>query len=165
MENQGFWMTTRSSDLRNSSEHCKSHASDKKTRRSHTGYIIFVNHAPIIWYSKRQATVEWSKFGSDFIALKACVEHIISLRFKLIMFGITIDGESRILNDNKSVVDSSSNLDSTLNKKHNLTAYYLVIRNVAAGVIQNVWIEGISNIAGAFTKRLSEAKRSKLYQD
>ena len=26
-----------------------SHASDKKTRRSHTGYIVFVNRAPIIW--------------------------------------------------------------------------------------------------------------------
>ena len=36
---------------------------------------------------------------------------------------------------------------------------------MAAGVIQNVWIEGISNIAGAFTKRLSEARKSKLYQD
>ena len=57
-------------------------------------------------------------FGSEFIALKTCVEHIISLRFKLIMFGIPIDGELRILNDNKSAVDSSSKLESTLNKKH-----------------------------------------------
>ena len=43
------------------------HASDKKTRRSHTGYIIFVIRAPIIWYSKRHATVESSIFGSEFI--------------------------------------------------------------------------------------------------
>ena len=35
-----------------------SHESDKNTIRSHTGYIIFVNRAPIIWYIKRQATVE-----------------------------------------------------------------------------------------------------------
>ena len=65
-----------------------SHASDKKTRRSHTGYIIFVNRAPIIWYRKRHATVESSTFGSEFIALKTCVEHIIVLRFNLRMFGI-----------------------------------------------------------------------------
>ena len=46
------------------------------------------------------------------------------------MFGITIDGELRILNDNKSVVDSSSKLDSTLNKKHNSIVYPLVRWNV-----------------------------------
>ena len=69
-----------------------SHAYDKKTRRSHTGYIIFVKRAPIIWYSKRQATVDSSTYGSGFIALKTCVEHIIALGFKLRMFGIPIDG-------------------------------------------------------------------------
>ena len=92
-----------------------SHANDKKTRRSHTGYIMSVNRAPIIWYSKIQETVESSTFGSEFIALKKCVEHIIALRFKLRTFGITIDGESRTLNESKSVVDSSSKSESTLN--------------------------------------------------
>ena len=39
-----------------------SHAANKKTRRSHTGYLIFVNKAPIIWYSKKQNTIEASTF-------------------------------------------------------------------------------------------------------
>jgi hypothetical protein len=51
-----------------------SHASSKKTRKSHTGYLLFVNRAPIFWYSKRQQTVELSTFSSEFIALKAGVE-------------------------------------------------------------------------------------------
>ena len=29
------------------------HAGDRMTRRSHTGVLIFVNRAPIQWYSKR----------------------------------------------------------------------------------------------------------------
>ena len=29
-----------------------SHAANKLTRWSHTGFIIFVNRAPIIWFSK-----------------------------------------------------------------------------------------------------------------
>ena len=91
------------------------HASDNKTRQSHTGYIIFANRAPIIWYSKRQATVESSTFSSEFVALKTCVEHIISLRFKLRMFGIPIIGEAIVLNENKSIVDRNPKLDSTLN--------------------------------------------------
>ena len=43
-----------------------SHAADKKTRQSHTGYIIFANRAPMIWYSKQQATVESITFSSYF---------------------------------------------------------------------------------------------------
>ena len=40
------------------------HAADKKTGQSHTGYIIFVNRAPIIWYSRQQHTVESSTLSS-----------------------------------------------------------------------------------------------------
>ena len=41
-----------------------SHASDKITRISHTGYLVFVNRAPIVFYSKQQSTVESSTFSS-----------------------------------------------------------------------------------------------------
>ena len=50
-----------------------SHAANKITRISHTGYIIFVNRAPIIWYSKRQNTIESSAFSSEFVAIKMCL--------------------------------------------------------------------------------------------
>jgi hypothetical protein len=42
------------------------HAGNKITRRSHTGILIFLNRAPIIWFSKAQKTVESSTFGSEF---------------------------------------------------------------------------------------------------
>ena len=56
-----------------------SHGSNKVTCRSHMGYIIFVNRAPILWYSKHQNTVEASTFSSEFIALKVWVEAIVGL--------------------------------------------------------------------------------------
>jgi hypothetical protein len=59
------------------------HAGNRVTRRSHTGIIIYVNMAPIVWYSKRQNTVETSTFGAEFIALRIAVELIESLRYKL----------------------------------------------------------------------------------
>ncbi len=36
------------------------HAGNQVTRCSHTGILIYLNQAPIIWYSKAQATVETS---------------------------------------------------------------------------------------------------------
>ena len=141
------------------------HASDKRTRKSHTGYVIFVNRAPIIFYSKRQSTVESSTFSSEFIALKTCTESIIALQFKLRMFGVPIDGPAMVLNDNQSAVNNSSKLESTLNKKHSSIAYHLVRHNVAAGVVKIGWINTNDNIADPLTKRLTEAKRSKLFGD
>ena len=96
-----------------------SHAANKVTRRSHSGYIIFVNRAPVMWYSKRQNTVESSIFSSEFIALKVCLESIQALRFKLRMFGVPIDESTRVFCDNEIVVNNTSKIESTLNKKHN----------------------------------------------
>ena len=96
-----------------------SHGANKVTRRSHTGYVIFLNRAPILWYSKRQQTVETSTFSAEFIALKVCLEAIEHLRFKLRCFGVPMEkGEpTYVFCDNESVVKNTTNVESTLNKK------------------------------------------------
>ena len=142
-----------------------SHAQDKKTRRSHTGYVIFVNRAPILWYSKRQTTVETSTFSSEFIALKTCTEAITGLRVKLRMFGVPVLEETKILCDNLSTVRNSSRIESTLNKKHSAIAYHAVRWAVAAGIILVGWIETGCNIADPFTKRLTHMQRERLFGD
>ena len=81
-----------------------SHAANKVTRRSHIGYILFVNKEPLSYYSKRQNTVESSSFSSEFIAMRAYVEAIHSLRYKLRMYGVPIDGSTKGLCNNESVV-------------------------------------------------------------
>ena len=43
------------------------HASNTVTRRSRTGFLVYLNCAPIYWYSKKQSTIETSSFGSEFI--------------------------------------------------------------------------------------------------
>ena len=140
-----------------------SFAQNKKTRKSHTGFLIFVNRAPIIWFSKRQSTVETSAFSAEFIAFKACLQSIEGLRFKLRMFGIPIDGPAYVFCDNNSVVNNSSKVESTLDKKHNSVAYHYIRNAVAASVISIAWIDGKENLADPLTKRLSESVRSYLF--
>ncbi len=55
------------------------HVSNKVTHRSHTGILIDLNCAPIKWYSKAQNTVEASTFGSEFVAMRICVEMLEAL--------------------------------------------------------------------------------------
>jgi hypothetical protein len=78
-------------------------AGNTVTRRSQTGIVIFVNRAPVIWYSKRQNTVEVSMFGSEITAMKNAIELIEALRYKLRMFGVPIDGARNIFCDNEAV--------------------------------------------------------------
>ena len=70
------------------------HAGNVVTRRSHSGIIIFVNNAPIIWFCKRQNTVESSTFGSELVAMRICRDLIVSLRYKLRMFGLNLQGQA-----------------------------------------------------------------------
>ena len=142
-----------------------SHAANHVTRRSHTGFVIFLMRSPVIWYSKRQQTVEASTFSSEFIAMKACVEAIQHLRFKLRMFGIPLqDGHAtNVLCDNESVVKCSSRMESVLSKKHSSVAYHYIRWAVAASMITVAWIDTKENLADAFTKRLSETVREYLF--
>jgi hypothetical protein len=68
------------------------HASDHMTRRSRTGYIMFLNNAVINWYSKKQGSVEGATFGSEFMAMKTAAEVNRGFRYKLGMMGVPIDG-------------------------------------------------------------------------
>ena len=140
-----------------------SHASNKITRKSHTGYVIFVNRAPIVWYSKRQNTIESSAFSSEFVAAKTCVEHIAAIRYKLRMFGVPLDGPTNVLCDNESVVKNSSRIDSTLHRKHVSIAYHAVRWAVAAEMIRVGWIPSKENIADALTKVLTGPNRDALF--
>jgi hypothetical protein len=130
------------------------HAGNRVTRRSHTGILIYLNAAPILWYSKAQATVETSTFGSEFIAMRIAVEMIEALRYKLRMFGIPIDGPANVFCDNKSVVTNSTIPDSTLKKKHNSIAYHRVREAVASGTLRIAKVLSKANNADLLTKPL-----------
>jgi len=130
------------------------HAGCRVTRRSHTGIVIFVNRAPILWYSKRQNTVETSTFGSEFIALKTAVEMVEGLRYKLRMMGIEVEGATNIFCDNESVVKNSTRPESTLKKKHNAVSYHRVREAQAAGIVRIAKEDGKTNLADILTKCL-----------
>ena len=145
-----------------------SHGANKVTRRSHSEHILFVNSAPMKWLSRRQQTVETSAFSSEFIALKQCIEDIEHLRFKLRMFGIPLyqdeDGDATcILCDNESVVNNTSKVHSSLNKKHSSIAYHFARWNVAAGVCKIAWVSTTENLVDAMKKRLSVTAREYLF--
>ncbi len=136
------------------------HAGDRATRRSQTGILIYLNMAPIIWWSKRQTTVESSTYGSEICALKTATELIIALRYKLRMFGIPIcDGPANVFCDNEAVYKSTSIADSRLKKKSLSIAYHKIREAVAAGIEMIFKEPSDTNLADILTKALPPLKR------
>ena len=135
------------------------HAGNVVTWCSHTGIFIFVQNAPIIWFSKRQNTVEAATFSSEFVALQICKEMIVALWYKLRMFRIPIDGPANVFCDNCRVVKNISILESTLMKKHNAINYHTVWEAVAAGILQVGKEDGKTNLADLLTKVLTGEKQ------
>jgi hypothetical protein len=130
------------------------HAGNRVTRRSHTGILIYLCSAPIVWYSKAQSTVSSSTFGSEFVTMRIVVDMLESLRYKLHIFGVPIDGPANVFCDNKSIVTNSTIPTSTLKKKHNSITYHHVREAVAGGILRIAKVASKQNLADILTKPL-----------
>ena len=130
------------------------HAGDSITRRSRTGFFVFLNRAPIYWTSKKQGSCETSSFGSEFIALKSCCEYIRGLRFKLRMMGIPVEMPTYVFGDNQSVLTNSSTPHSSLKKKSSSIAFHFVREGVAKDEWRVTYLNTNLNPADIATKSL-----------
>jgi len=138
------------------------HATDTVTRRSRTGFLIYLNSALVHFTSKKQTSVESSSFGSEFIAMKQCCEYIRGLRYKLRMMGIPVHGPAYIYGDNQSVLANTTIPDSTLKKKSQSIAFHFVREGSARGEWRTSYCNTHDNESDLLTKVLANgAKRRK----
>ncbi len=128
------------------------HAGEKLTRRSRTGYFIFVNSALVMWLSKKQPTIESSVFGAEFVALKNVIEATRGLRYKLRMMGVEISGPTYVYGDNMSVIHNTQRPESTLKKKSNQICFHVARESVAMGESLTAHIDTKENPADLGTK-------------
>jgi hypothetical protein len=135
------------------------HAGDKATRRSQTGVLIFCCRAPIISYCKRQNSVETSTYGSELVAMRQAIDLVKSLRYKLRMFGIPIDGPADVFCDNESVFKNVSRPESVLSKKQHSISYHSAREAVASKVVRIAKEGTVTNLSDIFTKTMCHPKR------
>ena len=135
------------------------HAGDTVTRRSRTGFIVFLQSAPIYWLSKKQTSIETSSFGSEFVAMKQCTEYVRGLRYRLRMMGIPVEEPTYIYGDNQSVLANTKNPHSQLKKKSNSIAYHFVREGCARDEWRATYINTIYNLADLLTKSLPAGEK------
>ena len=137
------------------------HAGDVITRRSRTGFLVWVNSSLIHFHSKKQTSIESSTFGSEFIAMKQCCEYLRGLRYKMRMMGISIDGPSLIQGDNQSVLANTTIPDSALKKKNQSIAYHFVREGCARDEWRTTYVKSDLNESDLLTKQLPHGEKRK----
>jgi hypothetical protein len=95
------------------------HVGEQFTRRSRTGFVIYLNIAPLVWLSKHQPTVESTVFGAEFVAMKNVIETFHVIHYKFRMMVSTVGGPIFVYGDNMSVVHNTQRTESVLKKKSN----------------------------------------------
>ena len=138
------------------------HAAVLVSRHSRTGVLVYLQSAPVIWYTKKQGSIETSSFGSEFSAMKTGTEIIIGLRYKLRMMGVPLDGPTRIRADNMSVVNNCSRPESQLKKKSNSIAYHFCREVIASKAVHVSYEPTATNLADMLTKTQDATTRSRL---
>ena len=121
--------------------------------------MIFINKAPIHWYSNNQPLVDTSTFITEFCAMKVGVDMVEALGYKLRMFGVTLDGAANIFCDNEAVYKNTVIPESTLREKHHSIAYHKYWEAVAAKKIRFAKQGTLNNLADLFTKVLTVDRR------
>lgn len=130
------------------------HAGDKVTRRSRTGFLVYLQSSLVYWFSKKQGSVETSSFGSEFVAIKQYTEYIRGLRYKLRMMGIRCDDCCYIFGDNQYMLRNSSDPESQLRKKSNSVAYHFVREGTAKDEWRCAYVRSEDNHSDLLSKVL-----------
>ena len=134
-------------------------AGNKVTPWSCTGFIVYMNMAPVAWTSKKQTTVETSVFGSEFVAMKHGTEHTRGLQYKLRTMGVPIEGPAYVCGDNMSVIYNTYRPESTLKKNANLVCYHAIRESDAMGEIMTTHVPMLDNPADLCTKVISGGQK------
>ena len=132
---------------------------DCMTRRSRTGFAVFLNGAPVYWLSKKQASCEVSTFGSEFTAMKQACEYVRGLRYRLRMMGIPVDEPAFVFGDNKSVLANTTVPGSTLKKMMNSLSYHFIREGCARDEWRTSYVNTLLNCADLLTKCLPAGEK------
>ena len=125
---------------------------DMTTGQSVTGVLHFINKTLLDWYSKKQGTVETATYGSEFVAGRTAMEQIMDIRTTLRYLRVPIIGHSYLFRDNETVINSSSQPESRLHKRHNALSYHRVRECIAAGIARFYFVNSGNNPADILSK-------------
>ena len=127
-------------------------AGDKESRRSVTGFIIFLMDCPIIWSSKQQSCVTLSSTEAEYVALSEAAKEIKFLYQVLESLGVKVTLPIIVNVDNVGAIFMAENVSATKRSRHVDARYHFVREYQFDGFIKIVFVSTKDNRADPYTK-------------
>jgi hypothetical protein len=93
-------------------------AGDKDDRRSISGFILFLNGAPIMWRSKGQKTTALSSAEAEFVAAAEAIKEVTYVLQILLFLDIEVEMPVEVKVDNMGAIFMSENSTSNGRTRH-----------------------------------------------
>ena len=129
-------------------------AGDKETRKSVSGFILFLNSVPILWRSKSQQCVSLSSAEAEFIAASEMVKEIVFVVQVLLTLGIPVKTPVVCAIDNMGAIFMTENPNSQGRTRH-IDTRYSYIKDLNGTLIEVTFVKSEDNLSDGFTKNVS----------
>ena len=130
-------------------------AGDTETRKSVSGYIIYLNGAAIAWRSKGQKSVSLSSTEAEYMAISEVAMEILYIVGILKFLDVKISFPIEVNVDNIGAVYLSKNATTGNRTKHIDTRYHFVREYIEDGIVKVIFVRSEENDADIFTKNLN----------
>ena len=130
-------------------------AGDTDTRKSVSGFVIYLCGAVMAWRSKGQRSVSLSSTEAEYIAISEVAMEILYVAGILKFLGVPLEYPITVNVDNIDAIYLSKNATTGSRTKHIDTRYHFVREYIEDGVIKVIFVRSEDNHADIFTKNLN----------
>ena len=135
---------------------------DLTTGRSTGGIVLFLGKSPVIWKSKRQATVALSSTEAELYSAVEATKEVIWLQNFLKELGFTVKTPTILYQDNKSTIITLTQPKINTRMKHINIRTHWIKEILEKNLITIKYIPTTENIADILTKGLAFKQHWKL---
>ena len=132
------------------------------TRKSLTGYCIFLGHALVSWKTKKQATVSRSSTEAEYRSMAATTCELLWLSYLLKDLKVPVKTPITLFCDNKSAQMIAANPCFHDRTKHMELDCHFTRDKIQYGFLQTAHIPSHQQLADIMTKSLNRVQHSSL---